>query len=388
MNGRDRIPLTGVCAFFGLWLVVLLSSTGCTTASLRRMPLESPGRLEIDAIPAAYEAYDTVCVGTDPIVYCSGGKRPERIGHVLGAYQEYAMQLTARGTRTRKHDEMLRDATTLMQEAFDARYLDAVEFDVHMNTRDAEASAVLVLHHEPHWESLPKWPLAQGFLQNDRNSLRVLLASFFARYHQQQKRLYIELKAPEGCRAIAAPPGATCRRIAGEVAAALVSHGEVLGSDWRSIVLVSFSTQMLEAVYEALPTALRTRIDYLLIVGSASRLLSTVASRKGWVAPFSDKQRHWMVKTPWLTGVWYSPRAMRDFPRLIADVNVQRVDATLPCLDVGISVYLQQVNKFLRDMERTWKDELDQATLPTCGPQQQHTPAIVRSLIFDIDSRR
>ncbi len=358
------------------YLLLLAALTaGCSPSELCSLPMESPGRLKTSEVSEGFKKYDDIFSGEKPVLYCEG-KRHERVGHVLGAYQEYPMKATRRGIKTRKYNHLAGNAVGMMKNAFDNLDLDAVELDVHVNTQKHEDENLYILHYEPDWDTLKQSQDSVKFLSDERNTFRGLLREFFPTYSAQGKRLYVELKAPADCRMNGGPSTPLCKLIAKKLASDLEKHRNYIQSGNRPIAFISFSTQLLDTVHDNLPKELRSNIDFILILSPSSRFKAWIASRRGWVPTFGEAAKHWMTDRAWLTGVWYSPRATNGFPDLISEINLARVSSGHRRLSVGVSAYLQGSNNFIKGMRANWSH-----------PRKIDAPALVQTIIYDIDSR-
>jgi hypothetical protein len=309
-------------------------------------------------------------------------EKAERVGHVLGAYQEYAMKLTEEGPLPRKHTALIEDAVYLMERAFDEMDLDAVEFDVHANQAKKDEGRVVILHYEPPWAWLPFWPESKTFIERDENTLEGLLSVFFLNYAGKGKRLYIELKAPMTCRANGMRPTGSCINAVKPVAAVVEKRSVDLKNNERSIAFVSFSTQMLEAIYTALSDMIREVVDFILILGPSNRATAIIASiPKGWIPHFGQDVIKWLKREQWVNGVWYSPRIIKNLPTIICAINRERSQK----LFVGVSTYQQGREDFMKSVRESWLDMPGNFT--ACGSGRNKASVVVRSFIFDIDSQ-
>ena len=378
---------------YWLWLTIVVFTWGC---SFRSLPAdcESPGRLDANKIEEEYALFSDLCTETNSVIHCEKFNYDhlgaERVGHVLGAYQEYTMKLTEKGPLPHGKAELQKDAVSLMEIAFKKWKLDAVEFDVHVD-REKNMGKVFILHYEPPWARLDSWPKSQKFIDNPRNTLGLLLDNFFYSY-AGTKRLYVELKAPKRCRDNGADPNNSCKILANSVAGVFKERSDALKTHRGSVAVVSFSTQMLKAIHDALlKDKLDDTMDYILILGPTNRALAIFASiLKGWVPKFDKEEEDWMKSTRWLTGVWYSPEGIEHLPEQIANINRERERKPLnvdnPCLFVGISTYQQNWKAFQKSVRESWSKTPKDS--PACGLNKKKAPAIVRSFIFDIDSQK
>lgn len=369
-------------------LATLVFAGGC---SFRYLPavLESPGRLKVNDLANSYHQFDCLCVGDCKVLTCDPEKA-ERVGHVLGAYQEYTMKLTKEGPLPRKcankNAKQENDAVSLMKIAFDKLCLDAVEFDVHVNRKQKNESKVFILHYEPPWTWLSSWPESKPFIDDPKNTLTGLLEIFFKVYSGKGKRLYVELKAPKQCQDNGKTPTVECTDSVKRVAAVLEQQWSSLNKkNERTVAFVSFSTQMLEAMHDALSKKLGKAVefvDFILILGPSNRDTAILASiPKGWVPDFDKDEIKWLKHTDWIDGVWYSPRVIKDFPTKIFEINRERDQD----LFVGISVYQQKRKDFMKSVRDSWLKV--PGNFPVCDSGQRKAPALVRSFIFDIDSQ-
>jgi hypothetical protein len=385
----ERKLVSLMCLF-----VVLLISEGCESADFRGLPacLESPGRLDASDLPQAFSPFENLCNDDSKVLTCipplKGRKDTERVGHVLGAYQEYTMKLTKDGPLPRRNAYQSRDAIYLMETAFNKWYLDAVEFDVHIDYENKDEERVFILHYEPPWAELSSWPdshLSRQFLDNQRNTLWKLLEVFFNNHAYKGKRLYVELKASKTCQDNGERPTDNCRIVAKRIAAVLKHWSEDIKKNCCPVAFVSFSTQMLEAMHDALSDELlHESVDFILILGPSSQIKAKIASLfKGWVPKFDKNVNDWLVQKDWLVGVWYSPGAIKDLPIKICNINKQREGKFWRRLFVGISVYQQKQEDFMEIVRNSWKQA--KAKAPTCGSGESIEPAVVKSFIFDID---
>ena len=376
---------------FIYWLLFtkVISAWSC---SFRSLPAnwESPGRLDANKIEDAYGPYSQLCKGASNGINCEklnyDHEGAERIGHVLGAYQEYTMKLTEKGPLPHGNAELQRDAVSLMETAFSKWKLDAVELDVHVEREAKNRGRVFTLHYEPAWDRLNSWPKSQMFIDNPRNTLGLLLDHFFSRY-AGTKHLYVELKAPMKCRNNGTSPNDSCKIVTNGVAEVLKERSDALKAHKGAVAVGSFSTQMLRAIYTALLNdKLHDTIDYILILGPTNRISAIIGSIfKGWIPKFGKEETEWLVRTPWLVGIWYSPKVINDLPTQIAKINRRRNLLKSQCLFVGISTYQQHWEDFQKSVRESWSNIPN--NLPTCGLNKKKTPAIVRSFIFDIDSQ-
>jgi glycerophosphoryl diester phosphodiesterase len=353
---------------------------GC---SLRWLPAdwESPGRLKVADLSNSYTQFDSLCVGDCKVLPCDNEKA-ERVGHVLGAYQEYTMKLTKEGPLPRKNATLIADALCLMERAFDKMDLDAVEFDVHVNRDNKNDNRVFILHYEPLWAWLSSWSESKNFIEKDENTLEGLLSAFFLNYSGKRKRLYIELKAPKKCRDNGMCPTDSCTKAVKPVAAVVKKWSMDIKNNEDTIAFVSFSTQMLEAIYTALPPKLREVVDFILILGPSNWGTAIIASiPKGWIPDFDQDVIKWLKQEQWVDGVWYSPRVIKNLPTQICEINSEREKN----LFVGISTYQQGRDDFMKSVRESWSKPSE--NFPYCGFSKNEASIAVRSFIFDIDSQ-
>lgn len=381
-----RIVFNSKLTVIFCWLAMLVFAWGC---SLRYLPasIESPGRLKVNNLDSIYAQFDGLCNSEENVLPCNSEK-PEKVGHVLGAYQEYTMKLTEKGPLPRKNSWLQKDAVTLMKTAFDEWKLDAVEFDVYADLKEKGENKVFILHYEPPWSRLSSWQESQMFINNRGNTLSALMNDFFSTYAYQGKRLYVELKAPKVCQDNGERPGQLCKDVVEPVAMQLTKQAENLMKYSGSVAFVSFSSQMLEAMYSSLDRELKKTVDFILILGPSNGIVAWLVSiPKGWVPDFDKDEIKWLKKTKWLDGVWYSPRAIKNLPNQISEINCQRIknDKDTKCLFLGISVYQQKREDFMKSVRESWLNAQD--NFSPCDYGKKKAPAVVRSFIFDIDSQ-
>jgi hypothetical protein len=170
------------------------------------------------------------------------------------------------------------------------------------------------------------------------------------------------------------------------VAAVLEQQWSALNkNNERTVAFVSFSTQMLEAMHDALLKKLQKAVeavDFILILGPSNKDIATLASiPKGWVPDFDKDEIKWLKHNDWMDGVWYSPKVIKDFPTQITEINYERDQD----LFVGISVYQQKRENFMKSVRDSWLNVPE--NFPVCDSDQKKTSAVVRSFIFEIDSQ-
>ena len=358
-------------------------AVSCAGPNCHRLPasMESPGRLEVAAVPGGYASFDRLCREDDALLSCRPDG-PEHIGHVFGSYQEYAMRLTSKGARPRKHRDRLDAAVDLMKIGFEELHLDAVEFDVHANPA---TGAVVILHNRPRWNRVSSWPQALRFTEDPRNTLRGLLDAFLRSYAGSGKHLYIELKTPNPCKSPGSCADGSCTRTAMHIAAAFEERAEALAAVAAQLTFVSFSAEALEAMHGSLSETLRQDRGFVLILGPSSGFAAGAASvLKGCCIPkFAGDETAWLKTTPWATGVWYSPRAIRDLAHRMAEINKERLSLGASCLSVGIATQTEKPAEFEEVVRESW-EQLERP-LPPCGDGGEPAAALIQSFIFDVD---
>ncbi|MBK9262575.1 MAG: hypothetical protein IPM54_22570 [Polyangiaceae bacterium] len=384
-----RIPFifTTACA-------LLTSACGSATSILP--VFESPGRLHSAELP------DTLTRSEKEMneVLAAVGQKPAptllRVGHVLGAYREYAMVVDETGGRS--HERMVDGrrwtradhAVRLMKRSFHGYGLNSVELDVHVapsGLTNIKPDEVVVVHNQPVWKTVDASPVARAFLSH--NTLRSVLDAFLeTRRSNAEVKLYIEVKAPKECEAFDKEPPAECRRIGTGVAKVMRTTPE---DSRASLAFISFWPQMLRVVHDAIDAQGSNADvhDYVLIVGpsdpAAAFLVSLFGASKGKVPPFDDAKKKWLETTAWMDGVWASPRASKSVGSDVAKINRARQRTGTTCLRVGMSTYQGSAGSFESHLRRAWN--VPENELPTCGIGGTKAPAVIESLIYDIDTK-
>lgn len=369
------------CAFFDL---------ACAANTIPAW-IESPGRYHAADVPNAFVRTEKEIKN----VLRSMAQDPEenllRVGHVLGAYREYAMIVDEDGAHAHSThgDKKAESAISLLERAFRTFGMNAVELDVHAipsELKHLTANEVVVVHNQPTWTDIDESAAACEFLK--KNTLRRVLDAYVAANRWQTgAKLYIEVKAPEICEPFEGSSPSECTRI-GEAIARVIEG--VPSEARKTIAFISFWPRMLDVVHQSLAQkgANVEMHDYVLILGPSSKTWAKLASgEKGNVPPFDQPKKKWLESTPWVTGVWASPSkfASRTLGTDMASINFTRQKANTSCLRVGVSSYQSNPEKFVEQFRQAWSVPKEIA-LPTCGKEGKKAPAIVESIIYDIDT--
>ena len=324
----------------------------------------------------------------------AAGQEPEakllRVGHVLGAYREYAMVVDKDGAQkhTGNVDGPAQDMVPLLERAFQSFELNSVELDVHVappNMTHLNPEEIVVVHNSPDWREFDRPSAGMDYLK--RNTFRTVLDAFLAKgYGKEGGKLYIEVKAPPVCELSSTTMPSECSRIGRAIAKTIMTTKAEMRP---SLAFISFWPKMLEAVHTGL-VALGADADvheYVLILGPSSAFWAHVGSgAKGNVPQFDDERKVWLEKTPWVDAVWASP-SPRISPKLgedMANINRERLAHCATCLNVGVSVYQSNPDAFEEHLRTAWS--ATDVELPACGRGGKKAPAIIESLIYDIDT--
>lgn len=366
-------------------------SMACCQPTMIPKWIESKGSISASRVPDAYVHYEDI-VNRMLVDASQAPVSPlRRIGHVVGAYREYAIVVGKKGPMAHGN-EPGQDVVPLIGRAIRSFQLDSVELDVHAApTKNATlpSEEVVVVHNEPKWSDVEDVPAAAQFL--GRNTLKKILAGFLdVRTTNPRAKAYVEIKAPtmpQACEEMAGSVPAECLRI-GRAVARVVK--ECVPAEAReSIAFISFWPRMLESMHEGLVAVGENADvhDYILILGPSSALVAEIASvgGKGTVPQFDAAKKEWLAKTAWVDGVWASPVSSKALGPDLASINVRRQSNSAPCLRVGISVYQSSPGEFEQQLRSAWHVPPN-TSLPICGLNGAKAPAIIESLIYDIDT--
>lgn len=281
-------------------------------------PTEFPAAVEryYRAVAAATEA-----APVSSFVHC---------GHRAGSYQEFAKNLQL------GQPLAPRSVVELMDRAFDERGLNAIEIDLRASPFNERE--VVVVHDAVDGAALDD----AGRRYVEENTARAVLRHFLAQgHHERGRRLVFELKAPlEG---LDDEARAAIDRFAAALSEQLAGRPDEEVAR-RRIDVISFSFEALERLHQALGAdAGGHGFMPIITTDRYPEWLVRLASQ----TPFSRAVKARLRELPWLTGVYFDPRFVKDFGALFNGINDDREANDLTALEMHVSTYSHELDELV-----------------------------------------
>jgi len=264
-----------------------------------------------------------------------------KIGHQAGAFERYPKDPEKISIDTA-------DILELMKKSFEDYRLDGIEIDIQIDQKNIVGEGVRDIYVVHNKLEINLAPYAADYLK--KNTLRKVIMGFIdAKYHEKDKHIYIEIKCDDSkrldIRDEAAISGAL--DVIDEVVKSY-SAGEA-EAICKHIAFASFNYRALE------------RIDRL--CNGKHDLFFIVASNRalGWIATktiyphfnyLGKRLKKVLLRSEFLTGVWFDPCAVNDFARIFNGINREREgNLLLKPLKVFVSTYLLKKEEYFDRLE-------------------------------------
>lgn len=328
-------------------IIALLSMSGCSIYD----HFVSPGRIDRGKLTDGVKSLQKICNQGN----C---KQPITIiGHAGASYREYPMYFNSYGKMVGNTRHFLpiasADMNCLIDQAFRSKEIQAVELDLQKAPNGhplchETGECVYIMHNAIDWQKLKirgDWPAVRYF---ENNSMQDVLTHYLADNDFQNSELFLELKSKEGCTALSDSSKAECTELSRRIAFEIKPYLQKLHGSGKHITFISFSAAALKALHDSLDNEGQKQVRFALIAGmyEISAFAQWVGQAKGHVPYFEPSYREFIINTPWLDSVWFSPQAIPGFNQLFAGIYAKREAAcqTKSCHRLGFSVSGYQFN--------------------------------------------
>jgi hypothetical protein len=239
------------------------------------------------------------------------------------------------------------DILELMKNSFEDYCLDGIEIDIqidHKNIIDENLKDVYVVHNELETQLAP---FAIDYFK--RNTLRKVIRGFVdSKYHERGKHIYIEIKCNDS------------ERLNNRDNEAISGALDIIDD-----VVKGFSASETQKIFRHIGFASFNHRALERIAGSAKgrhNLFFIVASNRalGWIATktiyphfnfLGKRLKKVLLRSEFLTGVWFDPCAVKDFSEIFNAMNREREgNPLLRPLDVYVSTYLLEEREYFRKL--------------------------------------